>query len=104
VEFTDLWGMPMFDTKDASACFTEVEACREAYPNHYIKVGGYNARYPRETTGLSFIVNRPKMEPGFRLDRTEADDRHIQYTLHSYAAETPHGTRDQGNGSGPEPD
>jgi len=49
--------------------------------------------------------NRPKTEPGFRLDRTETNDRHIHYTLHSYAAETPHGTRYQGkNGSGPEPD
>ncbi len=114
VEFTDdphprniyweLWGMPMFDTQDASACFLEVAACREAYPNHYIKVNGYNARYTKQTIGLSFIVNRPESEPGFRLDRTELNDRHIAYTMHSYAAEAPHGARYQGNGSGPEPD
>jgi ribulose-bisphosphate carboxylase small chain len=114
VEFTDdphprniyweLWGMPMFDTQDASACFTEVAACREAYPKHYIKVNGYNARYTKQTIGLSFMVNRPETEPGFRLDRTELNDRHIAYTMHSYAAEVPHGTRYQGNGSGPEPD
>ncbi len=96
--------MPMFDTQDAAACFTEVTACREACPNHYIKVNGYNARYTKHTTGLSFIVNRPSMESGFRLDRTEANDRHIACTMHSYAAETTHGTRYQGNGSGPEPD
>jgi len=73
VEYTDdphprnidweLWGMPMFDTQDAAACFTEVTACREAYPNHYIKVNGYNAKYTKQTIGLSFIVNRPGWTP-----------------------------------------
>ncbi len=96
--------MPMFDTKDAAACFTEVEACREAYPNHYIKVNGYNARYTKQTVGLSFIVHWPKVEPGSRLDRTEQNDRHIAYTLHPYAADDAHGTRYQGTGSGPQPD
>ena len=114
VEYTDdphprntlweMWGLPMFDAEDASACFEEVQKCREAFPNHYIKVSAYNARYTKQTTALSFIINRPKEEPGFRLDRTEMNDRHIAYTLHSYAAETPHGTRYQGDGGGPEPD
>ena len=111
VEFTDdphprniyweMWGQPMLDTQDASACFTEVEACRKAYPNHYIKVTGYNARYTKQTIGLAFLVNRPDVEPGFRLDRTKTTDRHIHYNMHSYAAERPHGTRYQGNGEGP---
>ncbi|MGH9278255.1 MAG: ribulose bisphosphate carboxylase small subunit [Acidimicrobiales bacterium] len=114
VEYTDdphprntlweMWGLPMFDTKDASAAFEEVKKCREAFPNHYIKVSAYNARYTKQTTALSFIVNRPKVEPGFRLHRTESNDRHILYTMDSYAAETPHGTRYQPNGDGPEPD
>ncbi len=43
--YWEMWRMPMSDTTDASACFSEVEACREAFPNHYIKVNGYNARY-----------------------------------------------------------
>lgn len=104
--YWEMFGLPMFDTTDASAAFGEVQSCRKAFPNHYIKVSGYNARYTKQTTGLSFIVNRPKVEPGFHLDRTELNDRHIAYTLHSYASETPHGTRYQqnGNGKGPEPD
>jgi len=57
-----------------------------------------------KTIGLSFIVNRPNMEPGFRLDRAELTDRHVSYTMHSYAAEHPPGARSQGHGSGPEPD
>jgi ribulose-bisphosphate carboxylase small chain len=102
--YWEMWGLPMFDITDASAAFTEVKKCRESFPNHYVKVIAYNARYTKQTTGLAFIVNRPKVEPGFRLDRTELNDRHIAYTLHSYAAEQPHGTRYPENGSGPEPD
>ncbi len=108
VEFTDdphprnvyweMWGLPMFDLEDAAGGLSEVNACRKAYPNHYIKVSGYDPRLGRQTTGLSFIVNRPKDEPGFRLDREESTDRVVRYTLHSYAAEQPHGYR-YGNGS-----
>lgn len=114
VEYTDdphprntlweMWGLPMFDITDSSAAFSEVQACRKAFPNRYIKVTCYNAKYTKQTTALAFIVNRPEVEPGFRLDRTESNDRHILYTLHSYAAETPHGTRYESNGSGSDPD
>ncbi len=111
IEFTDdphprnvyweMWGLPMFDLEDASAIMMEVTACRKAYPNHYIKVNAYDARLTKQTTALNFIVNRPEVEPGFRLDRTETNDRHVEYTLHSYAAERPHGTR---YGAGDTPD
>ena len=33
------------------------------------------------TLALSFIVNRPSVEPGFRLERQETADRQIRYTL-----------------------
>ncbi|MDA8320488.1 MAG: ribulose bisphosphate carboxylase small subunit [Actinomycetota bacterium] len=108
VEFTDdphprnvlweMWGLPMFDTRDAAGAMTEVIACRDAYPNHYIRVTAYDASLGRQTTALSFIVNRPATEPGFRLDRQETSDRQIRYTLHSYAADRPVGER-YGNGS-----
>ncbi len=96
--YWEMYGLPMFDTTDASAAFSEVAECRKAFPNHYIKVNAYNANYTKQTTALSFIVNRPKTEPGFRVDRTELNDRHIAYTVHSYAAEKPHGTRYVDNG------
>jgi ribulose-bisphosphate carboxylase small chain len=108
VEYTDdphprnvlweMWGLPMFDIADASAGMHEVTACRAAYPHHYIRVMAYDASLGRQTTALSFIVNRPAHEPGFRLDRQEAADRRIQYTLHSYAADQPAGERYAGNG------
>ena len=49
---------------------------------------------------LSFIVNRPKREPGFRLDRQEAAGRGIRYTIHSYAADRPEGARYDGEPAG----
>jgi ribulose-bisphosphate carboxylase small chain len=50
---------------------------------------------------LSFIVNRPAEEPGFRLERQESNDRLIRYTLYSYATGVPSGERyGEGNGTG----
>jgi ribulose-bisphosphate carboxylase small chain len=56
-------------------------------------VNGYNTTKGRETVALSFIVNRPQNEPGFRLDRQEVRGRTINYLLHSYATEKPEGER-----------
>jgi ribulose-bisphosphate carboxylase small chain len=105
IEFTDdihprnvyweMWGFPDFDAKDAAAGLFEVNRCREAYPNHYIRVTLYNPKLTKQTIGLQFIVNRPPNEPGFRLDRQESNDRVIHYTLQPYAAERPHGDRYQ---------
>ena len=52
---------------------------------------------------VCFIVQRPKVEPGYRLDRTETSDRRINYTLYAYAAEKPHGARYQDDDKGPDP-
>ena len=111
VEFTDdphprnvlweMWGLPMFGIADGSAAMHEVAECRAACPDHYIRVSAYDASLGRQTTALSFIVNRPAEEPGFRLDRQEASDRRIRYSLHAYAAGRPHGERYGSGGTGP---
>ncbi|GFG50635.1 ribulose bisphosphate carboxylase small subunit [Mycobacterium avium] len=103
VEFTDdphprntyweMWGLPMFDLKDPAGVLLEVNACREAKPNHYVRLNAYDARLGRQTTALSFIVQRPAEEPGFRLERTEVSDRRIQYTTFAYATKEPAGQR-----------
>jgi len=103
VEFTDdphprnvlweMWGLPMFGIADPAAAMHEVTQCRATYPDHYIRVTAYDARLGRQTTALSFIVNRPVSEPGFRLDRQETGDRRIRYSLHPYAADQPPGQR-----------
>jgi ribulose-bisphosphate carboxylase small chain len=103
VEFTDdphprntyweMWGLPMFDLRDAAGILQEVRACRAAYPNHYIKVNAFDSERGFETMRLSFIVNRPLEEPGFRLVRTEGEGRKQRYSMTSYASERPAGER-----------
>ena len=109
IEFTDdphprnvyweMWGLPMFDLTDAAGGLYEVNRCREAYPNRYIRVTLYNPKLTKMTVALQFLVNRPAVEPGFSLIRQEERDRVIRYTMHSYAAEKPHGERYADNGS-----
>jgi len=94
--YWEMWGLPMFDLKDAAAVVLEVNHCRGEYQNHYIRVTLYDTARGRQTTGLQFIVNRPENEPGFRLQRQETHDRVIRYSLESYAADAPHGSRYNG--------
>jgi ribulose-bisphosphate carboxylase small chain len=91
--YWEMWGLPMFDLKDPAGVLLEVNACRLTYPEHYIKVIGYDRSYGRQTTALSFIVNRPSDEPGFRLERQEVGDRQVKYTLHPYALDRPKNRR-----------
>jgi ribulose-bisphosphate carboxylase small chain len=88
-----MWGNPMFDLKDPAAIMLEVNGCRKTFPRDYIRVNGYDSRYGKQTTALSFIVQRPPKEPGFRLERQESADRVIRYELHSYATDRPEGER-----------
>lgn len=93
--YWEMWGMPMFDQKDAGAIMYEVNECRKAFPNYYIRINAYDRSFGRQTTALSFIVNRPEKDPGFAVIRQETEDRQIRYTLHAYAADKPHGERYQ---------
>jgi ribulose-bisphosphate carboxylase small chain len=89
----DMWGLPMFDMRDPAAILLEVQRCRDAYPSRYVRVNAYDRRLGRQTTALSFIVQRPANEPGFRLERQEGADRQVRYTIHSYATDRPSGER-----------
>jgi ribulose-bisphosphate carboxylase small chain len=99
--YWEMWRQPEFDLEpdEADVAIRDVNACREAYPNHYIKVVAYDSSLGRQTSALSFIVNRPAEEPGFRLERQDKADRQMRYTLHPYAQEAPIGRRygNQGN-------
>lgn len=107
VEFTDdihprntyweMWGLPMFDLRDAAGVMEEVRACREANPNVYVRVNAFDSTRGWETVRLSFLVQRPAEEPGFRLDRVEGKGRTIRYALHTYASDQPAGQRYKSN-------
>lgn len=81
--YWEMWKLPMFDLNDPTVVLREINDCRAAFPQHYIKLNGYDRTKGRQTTTLSFIVNRPEREPGFELERTEGQDRRIQYTIRS---------------------
>ena len=93
--YWEMWGLPMFDLspQDDQLVLREVQACRQAHPSDYVKLLAYDSSRGRQTTALSFLVNRPHEEPGFRLDRTEAHDRVVRYRLHPYATDRPAGRR-----------
>ena len=91
----EMWGQPMFDLgeDEAEVPMREVRAAREGCADEYVKIVAYDRSLGRQTTALSFIVARPKSEPGFRLERQEKADRQIRYTLHPYATDAPIGLR-----------
>jgi ribulose-bisphosphate carboxylase small chain len=91
--YWEMFGLPLFDLKDAAGVFAEVQNCRKTFPNHYIKVNAFDASHGWETVRLSFIVNRPANEPGFALEREEGKGRNIHYRLRSYAGVKPQGER-----------
>lgn len=78
--YWEMWGMPMFDLRDPKGVMMELEECRKAVPDHYIRINAFDSTRGFETVTMSFIVNRPKVEPTIRMDRTEADGRSIRYT------------------------
>jgi ribulose-bisphosphate carboxylase small chain len=103
VEFTDdphprntyweMFGMPMFDLADAAGVLAQVNACRKTCPQHYIRLMAFDSTRGVESIAMSFIVNRPRREPGFGLVRQEVAARTLRYTLHSYATDRPEAER-----------
>jgi len=91
--YWEMYGNPMFDLKDPAGIVMEINQCRKTFPNHYIRVTAFNSVRGVESPAMSFIVNRPKKEPGFGVVRQEVDGRNIRYTVHSYATDKPEGER-----------
>ena len=79
IEFTDdphprntyweMWGLPMFDIKDAAAVMMELRECRKAYGDRYIRLSDIDSNtwmgvgedfLPRESPGGSGIRRRGK--------------------------------------------
>jgi ribulose-bisphosphate carboxylase small chain len=91
--YWEMWGLPLFDLMDPAGVLKEINACRSTFPDHYVRVLAYDASLGRQTVAMMFLVQRPSVEPGFRLDRTEGADRRQQYSVHSYSTEAPAGSR-----------
>jgi len=99
VEFTDdphprntyweMFGMPMFDLRDAAGVMAELKDCRKAYPHHYIRLMAFDSTRGVESIAMSLIVNRPPSEPGFVLERQEVQGRSMRYSTRGYATAKP---------------
>jgi len=85
--YWELWGLPLFDIKDVASVMYELEQARKAYTSGYVRMNAFDASYGVETCVMSFIVNRPSLEPGFYLERQEIAGRQIAYTIKSYSVQ-----------------
>ena len=83
--YWEMWGLPLFDIKDPAAILFEINMARKAKPNYYIKCCCFDNARGIESCVLSFIVQRPAYEPGFRLVRQEVAGRQLCYTIEAYA-------------------
>jgi len=91
--YWEMWGHPMFDNPDAAALIFELNECRKQFGDRYIRVMAFDSSTGWESVKLSFIVNRPDVETGFRLTRQEVGGRSIRYTTTPYATDRPAGQR-----------
>ena len=54
--YWEMFGMPMFDLQDAAGVMLELNACRETFPNHYIRLMAFDSTRGVEIIAMSFIV------------------------------------------------
>jgi ribulose-bisphosphate carboxylase small chain len=77
--YWDMWGHPMFDLADAKGVMMELEECRKAHKDAYIRIQAFDSTRGFETVMMSFIVNRPADEPTFHMQRTDYEGRSQKY-------------------------
>ena len=78
--YWEMWGNPMFDLKDAAGVMMELAECRKAFGQSYIRVNAFDSTRGFETVRMSFIVNRPAVEPRLAMTRTDVRGRTQTYS------------------------
>ncbi|MBX3571827.1 MAG: ribulose bisphosphate carboxylase small subunit [Mesorhizobium sp.] len=78
--YWEMWGNPMFDLKDAAGVMMELAECRKAFGDAYIRINAFDSTRGFETVRMSFIVNRPKVEPRLAMKRTDVRGRTQSYS------------------------
>ena len=103
IEFTDdphprntyweMWGLPMFDLRDAAGVMKELNDCRKVYGDRYIRMSAL--RFDAWLGVGAALLHRQPPEGGARLpaERQEVAGRNIRYTTGSYAVDRPEGQR-----------
>ncbi|WP_407492998.1 ribulose bisphosphate carboxylase small subunit [Pseudooceanicola sp. MF1-13] len=77
--YWEMFGHPMFDLKDAKGVMMELDECRKAHGDGYIRMLGFDNSRGFETVMMSFIVNRPTDEPKLHMQRTDVNGRSQVY-------------------------
>ncbi len=49
-----MWKLPMFGEREVASILAEIAACREAYPEHFVRIVGYDNG--RQTQGARIVV------------------------------------------------
>jgi len=57
--YWQMWKLPFFGETDLAKVVAELEACRRAYPNHHIRLMGYDSY--TQSQGSSFVVYEGSM-------------------------------------------
>ncbi len=84
----------MFDLRIRPGILMEINACRETFPHHYIRVTAFDC-----DTRLGDAAHVLHRQPARRTSRAsswsaqEGDGRAMRYTIRSYAADKPEGER-----------
>ena len=91
--YWEMFGNPLFDLRDPAGILKEINDCRKTFPSAYIRVTAFDSTKGWESPRMSYLVNRPKHEPGFLVERQERNGRTQGYTIRSYATMQPEGER-----------
>jgi len=78
--YWDMWGLPMFDLKDPKGAMMELDDCRKAHSQSYIRINAFDSTRGFETVRMSFIVNRPTKEARYVMTRTDVRGRTQSYS------------------------
>jgi ribulose-bisphosphate carboxylase small chain len=54
-----MWKLPFFGETDLNAVVDEIEACRRSYPDHHIRLMGYDSY--TQTQGIAFVVHEGRV-------------------------------------------
>ncbi len=81
--FWEMWGLPMFDIKDASAAMMEVDACRKIYGERYIRLSAFDSSHGWEVGQT--LLPREQAEGGAGLRSSAAGGEWAEYPLYNTA-------------------
>jgi ribulose-bisphosphate carboxylase small chain len=77
--YWEMWGHPMFDLRDAKGAMMELDDCRKANPDSYIRINAFDNTRGWESVRMSFIVDRPAVEPKLDMSRIDTHGRSQMY-------------------------